>query len=59
MDATPRSAASNRLSKCSRVLTRPMELIVPCDVTARIQEAHALLYHTICEVLDPILAAAQ
>ncbi|MEE9211758.1 MAG: SIS domain-containing protein [Phycisphaeraceae bacterium] len=34
-----------------------VELIVPSDVTARVQEAHALLYHTICEVLDPILAA--
>jgi D-sedoheptulose 7-phosphate isomerase len=33
-----------------------VELIVPCDVTARIQESHLLLYHTICEWLDPILA---
>lgn len=33
-----------------------VELIVPHDTTARIQEAHLLLYHTLCEVLDPILA---
>ncbi|MFW6059159.1 MAG: D-sedoheptulose-7-phosphate isomerase [Phycisphaeraceae bacterium] len=32
-----------------------VELIVPHDTTARIQETHLLLYHTICEVLDPIL----
>lgn len=34
-----------------------VDLIVPCDVTARIQEAHLLLYHTLCEAIDPILAA--
>ena len=33
------------------------EMIVSADATARIQEAHLLLYHTICEVLDPLLAA--
>ncbi len=33
-----------------------VELIVPSDVTARIQEVHLHMYHTICEVLDPILA---
>ena len=32
------------------------ELIVPGDTTARIQEAHLLLYHSICELLDPVLA---
>lgn len=34
-----------------------VELIVPASVTARIQEVHQLLYHTICEILDPQLAA--
>lgn len=34
-----------------------VELLVPHDVTARVQEVHQLLYHTICEVLDPVLAA--
>lgn len=33
-----------------------VELIVPHKTTARIQEAHLLLYHTLCEWLDPILA---
>ena len=33
-----------------------VELIVPADVTARVQEMHLLLYHTICEALDPVLA---
>ena len=33
-----------------------VELIVPTDSTARVQEAHLLLYHTICDLLDPILA---
>lgn len=33
-----------------------VQLIVPADVTARIQEVHQLLYHTICQVLDPKLA---
>ncbi len=32
-------------------------LIVPSTTTARIQEMHLLLYHTICEVIDPALAA--
>ena len=36
-----------------------VELIVPSDTTARIQEVHQLLYHTICQVLDPILAASD
>lgn len=35
------------------------ELIVPGDTTARIQEAHLLLYHSICELLDPVLADAE
>ncbi|MEM9418390.1 MAG: SIS domain-containing protein [Planctomycetota bacterium] len=34
-----------------------VELIVPSDVTARVQEMHLMLYHTICEALDPVLAA--
>lgn len=33
-----------------------VELIVPSDSTARIQELHLMLCHTICDVLDPILA---
>lgn len=33
-----------------------VELIVPHDVTARIQEVHQLLYHTLCQALDPVLA---
>jgi len=33
-----------------------VELIVPSEVTARVQEMHLLLYHTICEALDPLLA---
>ncbi|MBB6429422.1 D-sedoheptulose-7-phosphate isomerase [Algisphaera agarilytica] len=34
-----------------------VELLVPSDVTARVQEMHLMLYHTICEALDPVLAA--
>ena len=34
-----------------------VELIVPSQVTARIQEAHQVLFHTLCDVLDPLLAA--
>ena len=33
-----------------------VELIVPGPTTARIQEAHLLLYHTICDLIDPVLA---
>jgi D-sedoheptulose 7-phosphate isomerase len=33
-----------------------VELIVPHRVTARVQEMHLLLYHTLCEALDPVLA---
>jgi len=33
-------------------------LRVPHETTARIQEAHLLLYHTLCEIIDPALAAA-
>lgn len=29
-----------------------LELIVPCDNTARIQEAHKMLYHTLCAWVD-------
>ena len=32
-----------------------VEFIVPCEITARIQEAHELLYHSLCELLDPLL----
>lgn len=28
------------------------ELIVPCTITARIQEAHKFLLHTICEIVE-------
>ena len=34
-----------------------VELIVPSQVTARVQECHLLLLHTLCDVLDPLLAA--
>lgn len=34
-----------------------VELIVPSSVTARIQEAHQILLHTICEALDDRLPA--
>ncbi len=33
-----------------------VEFVVPSQVTARIQEIHQLLYHTLCEALDPALA---
>ncbi|MFI4860238.1 MAG: SIS domain-containing protein [Phycisphaerales bacterium JB063] len=33
-----------------------IEFIVPSDVTARVQEMHLVLYHTICEALEPALA---
>jgi len=33
-----------------------VELIIPADVTARIQEAHKFLLHTICEIIEPRLA---
>jgi len=33
-----------------------VELIVRAEVTARIQEAHLLLYHTLCEAIDQALA---
>jgi len=36
-----------------------VELIVRSDTTARIQEAHLMIYHTICELLDPILAGSN
>ncbi len=35
-----------------------IELLVPHNTTARIQEAHLLLYHTICETIDQSLADA-
>ena len=36
-----------------------IELIVPSEITARIQEAHEVLYHTMCEILDPLLAELE
>jgi phosphoheptose isomerase len=36
-----------------------IELIVPSDSTPRIQEAHLLLYHSLCDLLDPVLAASE
>ena len=33
-----------------------LELVVPSDVTARVQEMHLVLYHTVCELLEPVLA---
>lgn len=32
-----------------------VEMIVPNDVTARVQEAHQFLYHNICEAIDKAL----
>jgi D-sedoheptulose 7-phosphate isomerase len=32
-----------------------VELIVPSDVTARVQEGHLVLYHAICTLIDPVL----
>ncbi|MEI9998309.1 MAG: SIS domain-containing protein [Verrucomicrobiota bacterium] len=34
-----------------------VELLVPSQTTARIQEAHKFLFHLICELVDPHLAA--
>lgn len=34
-------------------------LLVPCDVTARVQEAQELSYHTICEIVDRIVEAKE
>ncbi len=35
-----------------------LDILVPHDVTARIQEAHKLLLHTICEMVEARLHAA-
>lgn len=40
--------------KCKGLST--IDLIAPSDVTARVQEAHLLLYHTLCEAIDEDLA---
>lgn len=32
-----------------------VQFIVPSEVTARIQEVHQLLYHTLCQAIDPVL----
>jgi D-sedoheptulose 7-phosphate isomerase len=34
-----------------------VDLLVPSDVTARVQEAHLLLYHCLCEMVDATLIA--
>ena len=36
-----------------------VSVIVPCDETARIQEAHIFIGHWLCEVLDQQLAPEQ
>jgi D-sedoheptulose 7-phosphate isomerase len=36
-----------------------VELIVPSNVTARVQESHLLLYHTLCEAVDDLLLARE
>ncbi len=33
-----------------------VELIVPGDSTARIQEAHTVVYHTLCEMVEGVIA---
>ncbi len=33
-----------------------VDFVVPHDTTARVQEMHLLLYHTLCEAIDPVLA---
>jgi phosphoheptose isomerase len=35
-----------------------VELLVPCDVTTRVQESHLLLYHCLCEIVDEVLIGA-
>lgn len=35
-----------------------VEILVPSDVTARIQEAHITLLHVLCELIDDALGAA-
>jgi phosphoheptose isomerase len=35
-----------------------VDLLVPSDVTARIQESHLLLYHSLCEMVDAELIAS-
>ena len=36
-----------------------VELLVPSQATTRVQEAHLLLYHTLCEMIEPLLVAAK
>ena len=36
-----------------------IELLVPSQVTARIQECHLLLYHCLCETVETILATGK
>jgi D-sedoheptulose 7-phosphate isomerase len=43
--------------KCTNLAT--LEMIINHTVTARIQEAHKLLLHTICEIVDTALVEAS
>ena len=36
-----------------------VELLVPCDTTARVQECHLVLYHALCKLIDPALRAGK
>jgi phosphoheptose isomerase len=36
-----------------------VELLIPSDVTTRVQEAHLLLYHCLCEIVDQALVGAK
>ncbi len=36
-----------------------IELLVPGDSTTRIQEAHLLLYHTLCDLIEPALVKGR
>jgi len=33
-----------------------VEILVPHDTTARIQEAHKVIIHLLCEIVEPDLA---
>jgi hypothetical protein len=36
-----------------------VEIIVPSQLTARIQEAHKVIIHIICELIEPALQKAS
>ena len=36
-----------------------VELIVPSDATARIQECHQVMYHCLCKLIDPALKSGE